>query len=169
MTKRNETEVDETEEQFNGDFDLSTDAKAEPLIPNGNYTGSVVEVKLVPEKSKIQWKIALNGNGGFMNDGETPVDGANVFFSNWLPKKGDETEPAANGRGTKWQNKVNMLKAFADAMQLGDAFNTIPNMKAAIEGGEWIGMDVMVTINVQEYPKGSGKYSNSVDKMILAS
>jgi hypothetical protein len=163
-TENNET----TEENVSSDFNLENDFKVDPLIPNGTYTANVIQVDLKLAKANIQWKIALDGNGGFMNDGETPVDGATVFFNNWLPKKGDETTASSNGRGTKFQAKVNQMKKFADKMGITESFNTLTNIQEAIDNGDYIGLAVKVKVSTKEYPIGSGNFSNEVNEMIGA-
>lgn len=161
-----ETNNNETTEELATDFNLENDFKVEPLLANGNYSGNVVDVQLKLDKACIQWKIALDGNGGFMNDGETPVDGNNVYFNNWLPKKGDESTMTPSGRSTKFQSKVNQLARFAKGM--GINMNTIGLIKEAIDNGDYIGMAVKVGIATSEYPAGSGNMKNDVNSMVAA-
>lgn len=153
-------------EELCTDFNLEDDFKQEPLIPQGNYFGNVVEVKRDAEKHSICWKIALDGNGGYMSDGETPVDGANVYVYNYLPKASDKTEMTKGGKSTKFQSKVNMLKQFADANKVN--MNTLSDIDTAIENGDWIGLNVSVKVTIDEYPAGSGKFNNKGDKMVAA-
>jgi hypothetical protein len=149
---------------INTDFNLENDFKAEPLIPNGNYFGNVIEVKFDTEKGSINWKIALDGNGGFRSDGETPIDGSHIWYRNWLPKKGDESVPTSAGTGNKFQSKVNMLKKFADAMKLN--MNTIAIIREAIEQGDYIGLEIIAKVGISEYPKGSGQFKNDCDGLV---
>jgi len=160
------SEETEGTSNLNTDFNLEQDFKADPLIPQGNYFGNVIEVKFDAEKGSINWKVALDGNGGFKSDGETPIDGSHIWYRNYLPKKGDENEPNASGSGNKFQSKVNMLKQFADDMKVN--MNTMPEILQTIENGDWIGLQVVAKVGISEYPKGSGKYNNNTDKMSAA-
>lgn len=153
-----------TGEEVTTEFNLENDFKVEPLIPNGNYSGNVVEVQFKADKANIQWKVVLDGNGGFMTDGETGVDGATVYFNNWLPKKGDEAAMTPSGRSTKFQSKVNQLARFAKGMGLN--MNSIGIIKEQIDNGEFIGLAVKVKIATSEYPAGSGNMKNDVNEMI---
>lgn len=157
---------EETTEELATDFNLANDVKIEPLLPNGNYLGNVIAVVFKADKANINWKIVLDGNGGFMSDGETPVDGAAVYFNNWLPKKGDESTMASNGRATKFQNKVNQLARFAKGMNLN--MNTMQIIKDNIDNGEYIGLAVRVKVTTSEYPEGSGQFKNDVNEMVAA-
>lgn len=148
---------------INDSFDLDEDAIPEPLIPQGNYSGSVVGVTVDGEKHSINWKVTLNGNDGVMSDGETPLDGATVYFRNWLPKPGDENEMTASGRNNKRQSKINQLAKFAT--QMGVNMRTPAAIMEACDSGEWVGMDVIVTIGISEYPVGSGSFKNDVSRM----
>ena len=158
--------TEETMEDVSTDFNLENDFKVDPLVPNGNYTANVVEVKFKPEQACINWKIVLDGNGGFMSDGETPVDGVALYFNNWLPKKGDETTQTPSGRSTKFQSKVNQLARFAKAMGLN--MNTMSQIKEAIDNGDYIGLAVKVKVNTSEYPAGSGNMKNDINEMVAA-
>lgn len=155
-----------TQEDVSTDFNLEQDFKMEPLVPNGTYSGNVIGVEFKADKANIQWKVALDGNGGFMSDGETPVDGVTLFFNNWLPKKGDESTMSASGRATKFQNKVNQLAKFAKGMNLD--MNTMQIIKDAIDNGEYIGLAVKVAVSTSEYPAGSGNMKNDVTNMTAA-
>lgn len=163
MTTEN---TETTQEDVSTEFNLENDFKIEPLIPNGTYTANVVDVQFKQDKASISWKLILDGNGGFMNDGETPIDGVAVYFNNWLPKKGDETLMTPSGRSTKFQNKVNQLGKFAKGMNLN--MNTMEVIKEAIANGEYIGLAVKVKVGTDEYPVGSGSIKNTADQMVIA-
>lgn len=164
MSQYDENEA--TEVDVNTEFNLENDFKPEPLLPNGVYSGNVIEVSLKLEKACIQWKVALDGNGGYMNDGETPIDGNTVYFNNWLPKKGDEATMTPSGRTTKHQSKVNQLARFAKAM--GINMNTIGAIRESIDNGDWIGLPVKITIGTSEYPANSGQFKNDTNQMVAA-
>ena len=92
------------------DFDLDSEYKPNPLIPNGGYHGGITEVKLDTEQQCIVFTITLSDNGGVMTDGETSIDGVTVQQRVWLPKPGDENELTKNGKSTKRQSKINMMQ-----------------------------------------------------------
>jgi hypothetical protein len=144
------------------DFNLENDFTEEPLIPQGNYKGSVVEVKLDLEKHSINWAIVLNDNSAVMSDGETDVNGVRVYFRNWLPKPGDDQELTSTGKMTKAQSKINQLAKFAKNMRFN--MNTMSTIKENIDNQEWIGTDVIVSIGISEY---QGNVRNDVSKMAL--
>jgi len=144
------------------DFNLGEDAKAEPLVPAGNYTGNVTSVKFYPDGPNITFYVTLEGNGGVCSDGETPVDGANVPFKVWLPKAEDKDELTKSGRYTKFQWKVNNMQKVSDALgiDLGDK----DAIRAGIEGAEWVGLEVVAKVVINEY---EGNVSNQIDSMSL--
>ena len=146
------------------DFNLEKEYKPEPLIPVGNYTGNVISVALEPERHCITWKVALTENEGTMSDGETPIDGAHVYYRNWLPVPGDENEMSSNGRATKRQTKINMLNRFAESMKV--KMNTKKDLLEAINNGDWIGLDVVVGVQVGEYLGNARNEINSMSRAI---
>lgn len=173
---RKKKEVEEVEEQEereeqeqeqegifspNTDFDLEDEYKPEPLLSSGNYRGNVIGVVYDAEKNAIVWKVALDGNGGVMSDGETAVDGSHHYYRNWLPKVGDEAELTKDGRSNKRQSKINMLKRFADDMNVN--MNTSAIITESITNQDWIGLGVIATITINEY---MGITRNQIDKMV---
>ena len=149
-----------SENTISTSFNLENDFHEEPLVPQGNYYASVTGVSLDTEKAAIVWKIILQGNGAVMSDGETEVEGVTLFFRNWLPRPGDETEMTATGRTTKFQSKVNQLARFAKGMNIN--MNTPQAIQDAIDNGEWIGLDVLATVTISEY---QGTTRNDVSRM----
>ena len=145
------------------DFDLEEEYKPEPLIPGGNYRGNVVGVTYEAEQHSISWKVALDGNGGVMSDGETPVDGNHQYFRNFLPKPGDDNEMTKDGRMTKRQSKINMMKRFAESMKID--MNTPAVIAESIANQDWVGLPVIVSIVLNEY---LGVTRNQINKMITA-
>jgi hypothetical protein len=145
------------------DFDLEEEYKPEPLIPGGNYRGNVIGVVYEPERSAIAWKIALDGNGGVMSDGETSVDGSHQYFRNFIPKPGDEAEMAKDGRQTKRQTKINMMKRFADGMKIN--MNSPQIIAESIQNQDWIGLPVICAIVLNEY---LGVTRNQINTMVIA-
>ena len=146
---------------LDSDFNLEDEYKDEPLIPNGNYRGNVIGVTFEAEQHAIAWKMVLDGNGGVMSDGETPVDGNHLYLRNFLPKPGDDTEMTKEGRQTKRQSKVNMLKRFANGMQID--MNTPATIAESITNQDWVGIPVVMTVVLNEY---MGITRNQVNKMV---
>lgn len=129
-------------------FDLDDDYKPEPLMRKGWYKANVSEVLYDEEASCVIWNAVLDGNGGYMSDGETPVDGSTHQFRNWLPKVSDKDETSKSGKN-KWQNKVNMLKKFTDGMQIN--MKTIAVIQEQIANQEWVGLPVLVELKAETY------------------
>lgn len=147
MTKK-ETEYT-PEEGFNVDnFSLEEDFIPDPLIPQGTYKGNVVGVTYDNAKCYISFEVCLDGNGGVKSDGETLIDGSRLTNFVFLPKPGDENERTKNGKN-KRQNKINMLKEFAEGMKIN--MNTPADIKEALDNNEWIGLAVQVTVESDEY------------------
>ncbi len=147
--------------EINSGFNLSEEAIAEPLIPNGPYNGSITEVSASEEFDRITWTVTFADNEGeVMNDEETPVDGSQLVFNNWLPKKGDETERTKNGKMTKRQSKINMLARFAE--EFGVNLNTKEEILEAIANSEWIGKPVIATVSAREW---NGQVSNEIKRL----
>ena len=149
-----------SENTISTSFNLENDFHEDPLVPQGNYYASVTGVSLDTEKAAIVWKIVLQGNGAVMSDGETEVEGATLFFRNWLPRPGDETEMTTTGRTTKFQSKVNQLAKFAKGM--GINMNTPEAIQNAVDDAEWIGLDVLASVTISEY---QGTTRNDVSHM----
>jgi hypothetical protein len=143
----------------NLDFDVEDEYKAEPLIPAGTYHAVANKVSYVPAQYCIVWDFCLHDNGGAMNDGVTPIDGAHVFFRNWLPKPGDESVMTGSGRNNKRQSKINMLKDFQDS--LGIDMSTPSKIANALAEQQWIGVESDVDVAIDEY---MGRFRNVVNK-----
>ena len=141
------------------DFNVEDEYKAEPLIPKGTYHGVATKVTFQPSQFCIVWDFCLHDNGGAMNDGETPIDGAHVFFRNWLPKPGDEAEMTKNGRNNKRQSKINMLKDFENS--LGVDMSTPAKIATALNEATWVGVEADLDVDIDEY---MGKFRNNVNK-----
>lgn len=155
-----EGEVASAEDVLNSlNFNVTEEYKPEPLVPKGTYHGVAVKVSFMPSQYCIVWDFCLHDNGGVMNDGETPVDGAHVFFRNWLPKPGDESILTKNGNKTKRQSKINMLQDFENAM--GIDMSTPTKIAVALNEGHWIGTEADLDVAVDEY---LGKFRNVVNK-----
>lgn len=158
-----EVSVDPSESLGDLDFDVEGEFKPDPLIPKGKYRGVVNKVSFVPAQSCIVWDVCLQDNGGVMNDGETPIDGAHVYYRNWLPKPGDETLRTKKGHSTKRQSKINILQDFQVGM--GIDMSTPVKIATALNEHQWIGMEVSVDVDVDEY---QGRFRNTANKMVLA-
>lgn len=147
--------------QFDSDFNVEEEFKEDPLAPAGTYQGHVVQVSFNSEQQSIVWRVVLADNGGTMSDGETPIDGSAHYFRNWLPRAGDENLATPSGRSNKRQAKINMMKKFADGMQI--SMGTKEEIIKGITEGLWIGIPVFVKINLDTY---QGVTRNVVDQMI---
>ncbi len=153
-----DTENTEGTEALGGmDFNVEDEYKPDPLIPAGTYHGAVTNVSFNAAAFNIAWDICLHDNGGEMNDGETPIDGAHVRSVNWLPKPGDDSELTPSGSMTKRQWKINALADQLKALDLTAV--TAAEIAEAIESAEWIGLEVDVTVAIEEY---NGKFSSKV-------
>jgi hypothetical protein len=141
------------------DFNVEDEYKPEPLIPKGTYHGVATKITFQPSQFCIVWDFCLHDNGGSMNNGDTPIDGAHVFFRNWLPKPGDENELTKTGRNNKRQSKINMLKDFENAM--GIDMSTPAKIAQALNEQIWVGVEADLDVDVDEY---MGKFRNIVNK-----
>ena len=159
----NFTDADAPPEEMdilNQDFNLEDEYKPAPLVPQGNYQGNVTNVTVDARGHAILWQIALDGNGGYQSDGETPIDGQVMFYRAWLPKSGDDSEMIKSGGMTKRQWKINALADFSKAM--GINMSTPAVIKEAIENSDWIGIRVTMAVTFDEY---QGVVRNQVNKM----
>lgn len=157
----NEVNEDESGDALGDlDFDVEDEYRPDPLIPKGTYHGVVTKVSYVPAQYCIVWDVCLHDNGGVMNDGESPIDGAHVFFRNWLPKPGDEAEMTKSGRNNKRQSKINMLKDFSES--LGVDMSTPQKIAVALSESLWIGIETDIDVDVDEY---QGKFRNVANRM----
>lgn len=160
------SEYDENENEQGGDqldnldFNVDDEYKADPLIPKGIYHGVVNKVEYSAAQSCIVWDVCLHDNGGAMNDGTTPIDGAHVYYRNWLPKPGDEDIMTKSGRNNKRQSKINMLKSFQDAV--GIDMSTPSKIAIALTEQQWVGLEVDVEVDVDEY---QGRFRNVANTM----
>ena len=142
------------------DFNVEDEYKPDPLIPKGTYHGGVTDVKFNPQQHCIVWTVCLHDNGGVQNDNETPIDGALVWFRNWLPKAGDEDIPTKSGKTNKRQSKINMLRDFGT--ELGIDVSTPQAIGTAISEAQWVGLEVELDSDIDEY---NGKFRNQVNRM----
>jgi len=145
------------------DFSLSDEYKPPSLIPKGRYEGNVVGVTYSKVKRAIIWKVTMEGNPGVCSDGETPVDGIQLVYNNWLPKPGDDREFTKDGRMTKRQVKINMMKDFADAMKINMDSPAI--IAEQIAEATWVGLRVVCEVGISEY---QGRVRNDINSMITA-
>jgi hypothetical protein len=151
--------IDPTDALANLDFNVEDEYKPEPLIPKGTYHGVATKITFQPSQFCIVWDFCLHDNGGFMNNGDTPIDGAHVLFKNWLPKPGDENELTKTGRNNKRQSKINMLKDFENAM--GIDMSTPQKIAQALNEQTWVGVEADLDVDADEY---MGKFRNVVNK-----
>jgi hypothetical protein len=142
------------------DFNVDDEYKPDPLIPKGTYHGVITKVQPKFAKFTLVWHANLHDNGGVMNDGETSIDGATVYFNNWLPKPGDEKLMTASGKNTKRQSKINTLKQFQE--ELGIDMSTPQVIATALSEAQWVGIEVSVEVDVEEW---NGRFRNVVNRM----
>lgn len=142
------------------DFNVEDEYKPEPLIPKGTYHGVATKITFSPAQFCIVWDFCLHDNGGSMNDGSTPIDGAHVYFRNWLPKPGDENELTKSGKNNKRQSKINMLKDFENS--LGIDMSTPTKIAVALSEQSWIGVEADLDVDADEY---QGRFRNVVNKI----
>jgi hypothetical protein len=162
MTDQMENGYPEGEEMTPTDYNLDDEYKPEPLAPTGVYTGLVKKVAYESANNAIRWEVTAAGNFGIlMVDGQTPLDGNTFFYRNWLPRPGDENVRTKSGRSTKRQAKINMLKDFQDKMQVD--MNTPQAVQEAIMNGEWMGIPVIMNLDIDEY---EGVTRNVIKKMV---
>ncbi len=155
----NEENVDASDVLNKLDFNVNEEYKPEPLIPKGTYHAVATKITFQPSQFCIVWDFCLHDNGGAMNDGSTPIDGAHAFFRNWLPKPGDENELTKTGRNNKRQSKINMLKDFENS--LGIDMSTPAKIAQALNEATWVGVEADIDIDIEEY---QGKFRNIVNK-----
>jgi hypothetical protein len=149
------------EAKFDADFDLESEYKAPPLIPQGVYSANVIDTKFDAEAQTIIWTFTLVDNGGVLSDGETSVDGVQLTATNWLPKVGDENELTKTGKMTKRQAKVNMLFYFLKDM--GCPEKTSAEINRALNNKDWVGKRAKLTVGVRTY---EGRLFNEVKKAV---
>ena len=151
---------DESEFGLNDiDFNVNDEYKPNPLIPKAIYHGVATKVTFDSSLMCIVWEFCLHDNGGLMNDGETPIDGAYVYFRNWLPRPGDEEKMTKTGRQTKRQSKINMLKDFQDEMGLD--MSTPQIIATSLAEQHWIGTEADLEVDIDEY---QGQFRNNVNR-----
>jgi len=173
MTDQTNTDYDvgdETEQDEYGltdtGFDLEDEYKEDPLAPQGTYNGVVKDVQFRSKLNAIIWTcVAVMNDGIVLLDGETPLDGTEYEYINWLPKPGDEKIKSKNGKSTKRQTKINMLKKFQENMQVD--MNTPQAVAEAIENSDWIGISVIMGVGIKTY-KGNTSNEIGLGNMVRA-
>jgi len=150
--------------KFDTDFNVEEEFKEPPLIPAGAYEGYVTNVVFDNEACALVWDVSLRADSDIlMSDGETPVDGNVLKYKNWFPKEGDELERTKNGKMTKRQSKINMINDFQKKMKIN--MNTAKNITEAVQNAEWIGIEVVVQVEVREWEK---RLSNQIKNMVAS-
>jgi len=146
------------------DFDVDDEFKPDPLIIKGTYHGVATGIKFEPSKYCIVWDFCLHDNGGVMSDGVTLVDGAHVYYRNWLPKPGDEEELSKSGRTTKRQSKINMLMDFQSNLEVD--MSTPTKIATALSEHHWIGTEADLEVDIDEW---KGRFRNVVNRISKSS
>lgn len=148
------------------DFAISDEYKEDPLAAQGTYNGITKFIEYNKNIHAITWSVVATENPGItLLDGETPVDGVEFQFNNWLPKPGDENIRSKNGKSTKRQNKINSLKRFQEDMSID--MNTPDAVAQALENGEWIGISVIFKLGINTYTgkDGISRTNNQINSM----
>ncbi len=155
-----------TEENYNPmpDFDIEDDFVADPLIARGFYSGSVTKVTLVPDKYYIMWEITFDENGGTMSDETTPIDGSKLIFFVYLPKPGDKDNLTKSGKSNKHQSKINMMRQFADSLEITPLMKNLSTIAEAIDNAEFMGISVSAEVVIDDY---NGRITNKINKLIM--
>ena len=146
-----------------GDFNLEEEYKEPPLIPQGFYHGAITNVEYDPEVNTVIWTVTLDGNGGMASDGETPIDGQSLAYTNYLPLAGDENERTKKGTMSKRQAKINMLAQFVKDMKI--QVNTMTDLMEGINNSIWIGKEVSAKVSASKW---EGRVFNKVAKLVAA-
>jgi len=132
-----------------GDFDLGSDVKPEPLIPQGKYTGSITKTKLSDDSSRMLVMVALNNNEGLMSDGETPIDGQVITYFVYFPMEADKARVSKTGKST-YQWKINNLSKVAKSLGLHQA-NTFADFQQVVQEAKLVGQDVVASISIEPH------------------
>jgi hypothetical protein len=143
---------------FDTDFDVQDEYKMPPLVPAGQYEAYVTNVHFDAGDNALVWDTTLRAdNDVCMSDNETPVNGVVLIYKNWFPKAGDEATRTKTGKMTKRQAKINMIQDFSKKMRI--VMNTPNDILSAVENAEWIGLEVLVTVEIREW---EGRLSNQI-------
>jgi len=151
-----EYQPDELSAGISSDWNVESEYKPAPLIPNGWFSANITKANIDAEKQCIVITHTLVDNGGVMSDGETEIDGGTIDQRIWLPRPGDENELTKDGKQTKRQSKINMLKDAGVKLKLD--FDPLP-IARAIRNSDWIGLATKVKIKASEY---EGRVRNEV-------
>jgi hypothetical protein len=147
---------------FDSDFNAEEEYKIPPLVPQGKYEGTVSAVRFDASNYSLVWEVTMRADSDvLMSDNETPVNGNVMLYKNWFPKAGDEDIRTKTGKMSKRQSKINMLADFQKAMRIN--MNTPEAIINGVNNAEWIGIDVLVDVEIREY---EGRLSNQLKSMI---
>lgn len=150
--------VTEGDFKFDTDFDVEDEYKVPPLVPAGTYEGYVTNVHFDASAQALVWDVTLRADDDVkMSDNETSVNGVLQLYKNWFPKAGDEAVRTSSGKMTKRQAKINMISDFSKKMRIN--MNTPEAIMSGVQNAEWIGLEVLVVIEVREY---EGRLSNQI-------
>jgi hypothetical protein len=129
------------------------------MAPEGSYTANIVDTDFDAQRQQILFVIALEGNDGYLTDGETPIDGYRVFNRVNIPTEADRQRVNKAGRNM-FDSKLAMLKRqFND---LGVEVKTPDDIADALESKAWVGIPLVIKVSQNEW---DGKVSNRVDFM----
>lgn len=150
--------------EFETDFNVDEEYKVPPLVPAGRYEGYVTNVHFDAGDNALVWDVTLRADSDvLMSDNEMPVNGNVMLYKNWFPKAGDEETRTKTGKMTKRQAKINMISEFQKKMRID--MNTPQAIVDAVTNAEWIGLEVIVLVEVREY---EGRLSNQIKEMVAS-
>jgi len=150
--------------KFETDFNVGEEYKIAPVVPNGVYEGYITGVHFDASDCALVWDLSLKADDDiFMSDNETPVSGVTMQYKNWFPREGDDQKRTKTGKMTKRQAKINMLADFQKKMRIN--MNTKEAIMEGVQNAEWIGIEVIVTVEVRSY---EGRISNQIKEMVAA-
>lgn len=141
-------------------FSIEDEWTAPPVIPAGVYHSRVTAVSFDAEQVCVVFQFQLCDNGGYLDDGTTPIDGNVIFNRVWLPKPSDSTELTKNGK-SKRVVKIDMMKRFADS--LGINMNTPQAINMSLANQEWVGLEADIEVTFREY---EGRMYNDIKKIL---
>jgi hypothetical protein len=150
--------------KFDTDFDVEDEYKVPPLVPAGIYEGYITNVHFDAGDQTLVWDVTLKADSDvLMSDNEMPVNGNIMYYKNWFPKAGDENVRTKTGKMSKRQAKINMIQDFQKKMRI--SMNTPEAIMNGVGNAEWIGLEVLVTVEIREY---EGRLSNQIKEMKAA-
>ena len=130
-------------------FIMSAEYVPDPIVPDGTYNGIITQVEKQADIGTLRITVQLRGNTGCCSDGATPIDGKQLDYTLWLPKKGDELVKSQFSNLTKRQEAIRGIKKFADRMLL--KIETEKDIEDAVTNNRWISLPVLAKVKSRVY------------------